>query len=146
VGVRQEKKDRVRRELGRAAVRLFLERGFDGATVEDVVGEAGVSRRTFFRYFPSKEAAFFADHDERLARFRALLAAREAEGTWVAVREGLLAIAVSYQEDRAAALAWRRVMRSHDALVAYDLRFDASPTPSPAPGCPVGRRASVPAR
>jgi len=45
----------ARAEVARIGVRLFLERGFDATTMDDVAAAAGVSRRTLFRYFGSKE-------------------------------------------------------------------------------------------
>lgn len=58
----------VRRELVAAAVRLFHERGYEITTVDDIAAAAGVGRRTFFRYFRSKEDAISPDHRAALAR------------------------------------------------------------------------------
>ena len=56
-----------------SAFALFDERGFERCTVEDIVEHAGVSRTTFFRYFPSKEDVMFPDHDSILERIGVLL-------------------------------------------------------------------------
>jgi AcrR family transcriptional regulator len=58
----------LRRELVAAAVRLFRTRGYDETTIDDVAAAAGVGRRTFFRYFRSKEDAISPDHEAALAR------------------------------------------------------------------------------
>ena len=57
----------VRRDLVAAAVRLFTERGYDETTIDDIAVAAGVGRRTFFRYFPSKEAVLYTELDGLLA-------------------------------------------------------------------------------
>ncbi|MBL7491708.1 TetR family transcriptional regulator [Frankia sp. AgB1.9] len=54
-GLTERNKLRARREIAEAAGRLFLERGYDATTVQDIADAAGVSSRTFFRYFPAKE-------------------------------------------------------------------------------------------
>lgn len=65
----------MREVLAEAAFQLFLERGFEQTTVDDIVARAGVGRRSFFRYFPSKEDAVFPDHERCLADMTAFLEA-----------------------------------------------------------------------
>jgi len=53
--IHSKKQEFVRRELWTAAMDLFFEAGFDQTTIDQIAGRANVSRRTFFRYFSSKE-------------------------------------------------------------------------------------------
>lgn len=64
----------MRDALVAAAFHLFLERGYEQTTVDDIVALAGVGRRSFFRYFPSKEDVVFPDHERCLADMTAFLA------------------------------------------------------------------------
>ncbi|CAL9658877.1 hypothetical protein SUDANB15_06883 [Streptomyces sp. enrichment culture] len=68
-------KTTMRDALVAAAFRLFLERGYEQTTVDDIVALAGVGRRSFFRYFPSKEDVVFPDHERCLADMTGFLAA-----------------------------------------------------------------------
>src|SRR5271154_3948151 len=63
-----------RRELPRIALRLFDAHGFDNTTIEQIAAEAGVSERTFFRYFTTKASVLWADFDTEVATIRAALA------------------------------------------------------------------------
>ncbi|MFB9576667.1 TetR family transcriptional regulator [Streptomyces yanii] len=74
---RPVKKPPMREVLAEAAFQLFLERGFERTTVDDIVARAGVGRRSFFRYFPSKEDVVFPDHERCLADMTALLEAAD---------------------------------------------------------------------
>lgn len=67
----------MREALVAAAFQLFLERGYEQTTVDDIVALAGVGRRSFFRYFPSKEDVVFPDHERCLADMTAFLAASD---------------------------------------------------------------------
>ncbi len=51
----ERKQESVRDAIGDEAARLFLEKGFPATTVEDIARASGIGRRTFFRYFKSKE-------------------------------------------------------------------------------------------
>jgi AcrR family transcriptional regulator len=55
LGLRERKKQQTRELIADTALRLFLERGFDGVTVADVAREAEVAQQTVFNYFPTKE-------------------------------------------------------------------------------------------
>ncbi|HEX6038497.1 TetR family transcriptional regulator [Longimicrobium sp.] len=63
-GRREQKREETRRRLMGAAQRLFAEQGFDGTSVDEIAAAAGVSRRTFFHYFDSKEDVIFSRHAE----------------------------------------------------------------------------------
>lgn len=69
----------TRDELELVALQLFAERGFDSTTVDDVAEAAGIGRRTFFRYFASKNDVVWGDWEVALAHFRRQLAALPAE-------------------------------------------------------------------
>jgi AcrR family transcriptional regulator len=70
VGLRESKKLRTRQEIAEQAMGLFAQRGFDRVTVAEVAAAAGVSEKTVFNYFPTKEDLFF---DEVPAREAALV-------------------------------------------------------------------------
>jgi len=59
-------------------MRLFVQRGFDRVTVAEVAAEAGVSEKTVFNYFPSKEDLFFDEIPERARRLAESIRSRPA--------------------------------------------------------------------
>jgi AcrR family transcriptional regulator len=61
---RERKKGRTRTEIYDAAMNLFLRRGFDSVTIEDICDAADVARATFFLHFPAKEA-LLVEYGER---------------------------------------------------------------------------------
>jgi len=64
-----------RAELEHVAFALFGRQGFDRTTVDDIAAAAGIGRRTFFRYFPSKNDVPWGDFDAELVRMRERLRA-----------------------------------------------------------------------
>jgi AcrR family transcriptional regulator len=56
---RQEHKMRTKRALQQAALDLFAKNGYDTTTTDEIAERAGVSARTFFRYFPTKDSVLF---------------------------------------------------------------------------------------
>jgi AcrR family transcriptional regulator len=86
-GLRERTRRAVRTELTDVAMDLFLARGFEATTVDEIAAAAGISRRSLFRYFASKEAIIFdslQDVGERLAE--ALGKRPREEDPWVALR------------------------------------------------------------
>lgn len=117
-GRRAQQKARTRRVIQQEAMRLFLAKGFEATTVEEIAAAAGVSHMTFFRHFPTKEAVVEADdHDPRLGELIRGRPAQEGPLTAVhrAVRQGL---AVAYPGDGEAALARTRLILQTPALRA----------------------------
>jgi AcrR family transcriptional regulator len=66
MGLRETKKLETRRAIAAAGMGLFVTRGFDHVTVGDIAQDAGVSEKTVFNYFPTKEDIFFDEVPERL--------------------------------------------------------------------------------
>ncbi|HEX4216443.1 MAG TPA: helix-turn-helix domain-containing protein [Candidatus Dormibacteraeota bacterium] len=93
-GRRERKKAQTRRALAEAAMRLFLERGYDRVGVKDVADAADVSVTTLFKHFPSKEALVF-DEDDGIEAALVAAVCERAPGQSIpaALREHVLAAA-----------------------------------------------------
>ena len=89
-GLRELKKQQTRDALIRAAHELFVSRGYEATTVEEIASTVDVSERTFFRYFAGKEDVVFALQESVHDRYFALFDARPAhEPPLVALRAAL---------------------------------------------------------
>ncbi len=123
--LRERKKLATRLGIRRAALDLMAERGFSHVTVEDIAAAADVAPRTFFNYFPSKEAVLFGGGPGRAEELRARLAHDLPGGTALEVLRAVLAdYARSVAGDLAALggdpTRWVRQMKS--ALADPQLR------------------------
>jgi mycofactocin system transcriptional regulator len=80
-----------REELEETAFALFAARGFEATTVDEIAVAAGIGRRTFFRYFPSKNDIPWGAFERELERMRARLRAVPADVPVMdAIREALV--------------------------------------------------------
>ena len=87
------------REISHAAIELFLERGFEETFVDDIAHAAGISRRTFFRYFPSKNDLPWGEFDELIGALRQHLAEANPETSIEAALRQAIIDVNDYPED-----------------------------------------------
>ncbi len=104
MGLREQKKEQMRRRLYGTAMTLFRERGFEQTRVRDIIEQVEVSEATFFNYFPTKEAVL----RESELEFKALYAiylrellGRSDESVSGRVRELVSVIGQLFADDRA---------------------------------------------
>ncbi|MFF6779168.1 TetR/AcrR family transcriptional regulator [Streptomyces sp. NPDC012637] len=115
-------KPSMRDSLVAAAFELFLERGYEQTTVDDIVRTAGVGRRSFFRYFPSKEDVVFPDHEQSLADMTEFLAASaDADDPLVRVCDATRLVMRMYAENPTFSVQRYRLTREVTGLRTYEL-------------------------
>ena len=78
VNLHQQRSQATKEALRRVALARFAKDGFASVTVSQLAEEAGVTERTFFRHFPTKEAVLFADYETHLEWLAEALARRPA--------------------------------------------------------------------
>jgi AcrR family transcriptional regulator len=86
----------TREALRRVALARFAGKGFANVTVAELAEEAGVTQRTFFRHFPTKEAVLFQDYETHLDWLAEALALRPASES---LFDAVLASVVSFPHD-----------------------------------------------
>lgn len=124
MSLRETKKQQTRQAIADAGMGLFVKRGFDHVTVAEIAAAAGVSEKTVFNYFPTKEDIFF---DEVPAQLEELLAAiRERPAG-----ESLLSVLHRLQHEKSARMTrpefaiFARVLDESPALRAKELEVMA---------------------
>lgn len=124
-GLRARKEHATRARLVDAALARFAEEGFETTTVDTIAEDAEVSRRTFFRYFPSKEDLLFVDGPRRLAEFEAQLAPSDAEETPLeSVKRACLGLASEYMQQREALRTRQAIVEASPVLARRERQLD----------------------
>ncbi len=110
-------RQQMRQDLAAAAMELFANQGYEETTVDQIAAAAGVARRTFFRYFRSKEEAIFPDHDDTLVRVADLLAGADpAEHPLDVVCRGIKEVLRMYAATPGVSVARYRLIRQVPTL------------------------------
>jgi len=119
--VRERTRRAVRDELTQLAKDLFVEKGYDETTIDDLAAAAGMSKRTFFRYFASKEELVMGKYEVLGEQLAEDLAGRPAdEPIWSSLRQ-VFGRVVEYFESEArgaTAVAMENIVRDHPTLNA----------------------------
>lgn len=116
-GLRERKRRQTLQRIANAALRLFLKKGYDATTLDEIAEAADISRRTVFHYFDSKDAILLAWQSGAEDIYRAALADAPLDRTPIeAVRDALLTMVSRYETQEAIAID--RLMRSTEALRA----------------------------
>lgn len=124
-GLRERKKAEARAAIVQAALDLYAERGFDNVTIDQIAEQAGVARRTYFRYFATKEAAVLDRRSAQLEKFKAMMAEAPLSATAIDVlREALRVFAAQYRADRARILVERSLFARSKELSGRDMQLD----------------------
>jgi AcrR family transcriptional regulator len=120
-GLRERKKAMTRHALEEEALRLFAEQGFEHTTVDEIVAACHVSRRTFFRYFASKEEVLAHDKTMEAEEIFELLASRPAdEHPLQSLRVVVLQIASGIEDRREFLLTRAKIVAATPSLRSAD--------------------------
>ncbi|HEU4668935.1 MAG TPA: TetR family transcriptional regulator [Arthrobacter sp.] len=119
--VRERTRRAVRSDLTQLAVELFVDKGYDETTIDELAAAAGMSKRTFFRYFASKEELVMGKYEVLGEQLAEDLAARPAgEPIWTSLRQ-MFGRVVEYFESEArgaTTIAMEKIVRDHPTLNA----------------------------
>jgi len=133
VSLRERRRLATEAEVSQAALELFEARGVAATTIGDIARAAGISERTFFRYFSSKEETVLDFQHWFDEPTRALLAARPAPDDLLAQLEDACAVVLRQLDgpERAAAERLRRIrslMKDEPTLRAVSAMLDGEQT------------------
>lgn len=117
-GLRERKRRETAERIIEQGLKLFVRHGYEATTVDAIAESAGISRRTFFHYFTSKEAILLSAHDSgfREAIKPAMLAESPDQAPIDAARKCLIKLASRYETKES--VIFDRLMQSTEALRA----------------------------
>jgi AcrR family transcriptional regulator len=118
-GLRARKRQQTRERLTKVAMELFLARGFEATTLDDIAAAADISRRSFFHYFASKEDVVLAWQDGSTEALVATIAARPADEPMLTAAENAL-LSMAERLESSDAMAMARLKHGTPALRARD--------------------------
>ena len=125
MGLRERKRQQTRQDLISAAMRLFEERGYEQSTVAEIASAAGVSTKTFFNYFASKDEVLFPHLSRRIDAAVALIEQRlpddQMADVLVAAMQHMLADALTEEVDGGLAAVRLPMIMSVPAVQAATL-------------------------
>ncbi|GHH77849.1 TetR family transcriptional regulator [Streptomyces sulfonofaciens] len=120
-GLRERTRRAVQQEIVETANGLFVARGYENTTIEDIAAAVGMSRRSVFRYFPTKEDIVVGKFDFVAQDMLVALRARPAaEPVWESLRRtfDLLVAYVDAPGQHEVAEPMQRIVFAHRGLLA----------------------------
>lgn len=122
VNLREQLKATTRQELTRIGLDLFLLHGFANTTIDQIVAPLGISKRTFFRYFKTKEDLVFEWQTQMAPALVLELNARPREETpFQAVSETLFSLLTRINENPELSFALMRLLKETPSLAGRDM-------------------------
>jgi AcrR family transcriptional regulator len=110
--LRERTRRAVSAEISQAAERLFIERGYEATTVDDIADEVGMSPRSIYRYFPTKDDLLIGRFAEATERVLEVLRSRpETEPVWESLRAAFTPLA-DHADSQPDIEATRRIHRT----------------------------------
>src|SRR6478752_7040677 len=121
----ERRREETRTAIADAAVALFLQRGFADTTMDDIADAAGVSRRTAYRHFPTKDDLVFEQPRRWLTHFDTEISTVNAgESIRDQTRRGLLAVARAIETSAGSVLSGYTLFRATPSLRGSNGRIE----------------------
>ena len=116
-GLREKKRRDTLQRITEKGLELFIANGYEETTLDDITAAAGISRRTFFHYFKSKDEILLAWQSGLVESLRAAILEEGTDQSPLdALGNALLRLAAPYESDTAIVMA--RLLKSSDQLQA----------------------------